>query len=94
MKKENERSAKILGFDCYYDIETKDMRAKTIFMDCLLTLAIVLHYLYSEFCFKVFYIVVSLKIELSPDENESVRDLYLETVRYSQIRESSDNSKN
>jgi len=78
MKEENERRAKILGFDCYYDLDTGGMRsAGSELMDWIFTIVLLLNYAYRIFMWKAFFKLVSLNTEVKPDDGEDVKDMYL-----------------
>lgn len=85
MKKEFERRADILGFKCYYDISTGDMRsAGSSYMDLLFSIVLVLNWGYRQFMFKVFRIIVFLNMEIHPDEGEERREMYLKMESFLQ----------
>ena len=78
MKTINDRRAKILGFDCYYNLATGDMRSQGgELKDWVFTIVLMINLAYRKLAWRLFFQMVSLNMKILPDEGEELVDMYM-----------------
>lgn len=91
MKTINDRRAKILGFNCYYDLATGDMRSQGgDLRDWAFTIALLINLAYRKLAWKLFFQLIALKMNIIPDEGEDLQEMYMKMAELIEERKQRD----
>ena len=88
-----ERNADILGFKFYYDLATGDMRnTGSNFMDWMFTIVLITNYAYRKLAWRLFFVMVPLKMNIHPNPGEELKDMYLKMAELIEERKNGEDN--